>query len=188
MTPSGLPNWPTWVDVFEKLSHLNLSLQGPENTIIDCSSAIAAFDKKLELWWKMADNMTFTAIITFNKCTSELVKSGMKPIILNHLNNIRQRLKFYFGETLKRTDQLIWLVSPFTVTTEEVISTLLPLHLADQLIEVSADIRVKSLFPSISLPEFWSAALPKYSDLAEFALKQLLPLHRHGHARPALVR
>ena len=40
------------VDIFEKLSHLNLSLQGPEKTIIACSSAILAFDKKLELWWK----------------------------------------------------------------------------------------------------------------------------------------
>ena len=79
----------------------------------------------------MADDMTFTAILTLNNCTSELVKSGMKPIILNHLNNIRQRLKFYFGKTLKRTDHLIWLVSPFTVTTEEVISTSLILDLAD---------------------------------------------------------
>ena len=119
----------------------------------------------------MADNMTSTAFPTFNKCTSELVKRRMKLIVLRHLNNIRQRLKFYFGETVKRTDQLIWLVSHFTLTTEVVISTSLPLHLADQLIEVSADIRLKSLFPSISLPEFWSAALPKYSEVAEFALK-----------------
>lgn len=181
-----VPNFqdPVWLaklaylcDIFDKLNSLNLSLQGAEKTIFDTSSSIAAFYKKIDLWWTMASRMEFPTFPIFDSFTKEEMnlRSKVMPIIVTHLANLRKKMKHYFGESLDGSADFQWIVSPFTISSEAINTASLPLPVMEQLLDVSTNIGLKSLFPTVSLADFWSRLLPTYPAAATFAVKLLLP-------------
>lgn len=164
-------------DIFDKLNSLNLSLQGPEKTTVDTSSSIAAFFKKLELWLVMANRMEVQTFATFDSFTKEKIdiRSKVLPIITIHLDNLSKKIKHYFGESLDGSNPFHFIISPFTISIEELNSASIPFSLIEQLLDLSSNIALKVLFPTLSLPHFWCKMLEPYPEVAQYAIKLLLP-------------
>jgi len=51
----------------------------------------------------------------------------------------------------------------------------LPVQQEDQLLDIANDGNLKCIFYTTTLPKFWMKVLPEYPDLAQKALKTLLP-------------
>ena len=114
---------------------------------------------------------------TFNNFTKEEMdlRSKVMPIIVAHLDNLRKKMKHYFGESLDGPNPFHWIVSPFTISTEALNSVFLPLSVVEQLLDISTNIALKALFPTVSLADFWSRLLQTYPAAAQYAIKLLLP-------------
>ena len=142
-------------------------------TIIDTSSKIAAFLSKLEMWEKLINHGESSPFPTFENFTKEdlHLRTEVTPIIETHLTNLKKKLFHYFDN--KTCDQFQWVVSPFTVSAADV--SVHPVAVAEELLDLSSDIALKTSFPTTPLATFWSRLLPQYPTAAAYAVKLLIP-------------
>ncbi len=85
-------------DVFELLNQLNLSLQGPDVSIIRGQEKLASFLEKLTLWKSRVENGNFANFATLDSLELDVQEADtIKDDIVHHLTILQGSFDRYFG-------------------------------------------------------------------------------------------
>lgn len=131
--------------------------------------------KYLEAWksrvsrdcYDMFHNLAATII----EAGEMLDVSSLRKVITEHLTNLIDRFEVYFPREEDPRIGTGWIRNPFIASTAD-----LNVILQDKLLDLSADEGLKMSFQTMtSLASFWIYVKPEYPELAEIALKVLLP-------------
>ncbi|KAF7644373.1 hypothetical protein LDENG_00223080 [Lucifuga dentata] len=87
-----------------------------------------------------------------------------------HLDKLKDEFHSYFPNTAETSTTLNWIRNPFMVQ-----SAIIPVRLQESLADVSTDEGLKVKFSATTLTQFCCDAGREYPDLAEQAIKELLP-------------
>ena len=90
-------------------------------------------------------------------------------IIVYHLSHLQGYFREYYPELVN--SHLNWIRNPFATG----VGIHLDMKSQEELIEISNDGDMKIKFSALPLPEFWIYSRTQYHDLAEKALKYILP-------------
>jgi zinc finger BED domain-containing protein 5/7/8/9 len=162
-------------DIFEHLNTLNTSMQGPQTNLISLCDKVSGFMAKLEIWQRRIaagtiDNLPLLKAFLQLPETVDVNRDGLLVLVLNHLQALSDKFKFYFGDLDVRMH--VWVCDPFIVNVDE-------LHLSvteiDQMIDLSHNTVNKAKHKSVTLVEFWIQMKSEYPDLFDKALRILLP-------------
>ncbi|KAG8231588.1 hypothetical protein J437_LFUL012280, partial [Ladona fulva] len=151
------------VDIFEKLSVLNKSMQEPQMHLLIQKDKVKAFIKKVELW---KSNLQKNKIDMFPHNIE-----ANKNLFVEHLNGLLLQFLNYFGD-LDFT-KFAWIENPF-IDEEDDEFGLTSIE-KEKLIELSCDTTLKHKFQTVSLVQFWLNLHTEYNTLSNKALKVLLP-------------
>ena len=161
-------------DIFEHLNVLNLSLQGNylDLDIFRVEDKIEATIKKFEVWAKRVEKNSFTNFPTlqqFLESSCEKLPEQVKIELSVHVNTLAGRLREYFpAPDLKNN----WIRNPFTSKIEDLNLTE---EEEDQLIDLSSNGTLKTVFNTEKIIEFWLIVQRDQKKLALKALKHLVP-------------
>ncbi|XP_046685685.1 zinc finger MYM-type protein 6-like [Homalodisca vitripennis] len=139
-------------DIFERLNILNKSLQGNNTDIFQLTSKVEAF-KNLMLWEKSLKNGDCSMFSTLNQFLKEndlTLKEEMKTMLTQHLSRVQSYFEDYLPKDEIKAQQ--WVNDPFQTEMPENFSN----EEAEQLIDISTDLSLKSKFQSQCLFEFWN--------------------------------
>lgn len=159
-------------DIFERLNILNKSLQGNETDIFQLTSKVEAFKKKLMLWEKSLKNGDCSMFSTLNQFLKEndlTLKEEMKTMLTQHLSRVQSYFEDYLPKDEIKAQQ--WVNDPFQTEMPENFSN----EEAEQLIDISTDLSLKSKFQSQSLFEFWNGIDNEFPLLSKKALRAVIP-------------
>ena len=133
------------VDIFQHLNNLNRSMQGKNENILTSTDKLSAFQKKITIWKRNYINGNFKMFPSVSKTH---VKE-MMPIIVDHLTNLEEILKFYFPSL--NVDHYNWIRNPFRE-----IPTDAGLILAEEeeLASISSDRGLKIKYDELSFEKF----------------------------------
>lgn len=158
-------------DIFGRLNELNLGLQGRSVTIFNVRDKIEATIKKLNFWSdcvKDNDIGAFPSLQDF-LCENELrLADSVRCDIRKHLGELAAQLCKYFPET---DDHDTWIRNPFSSAN----TCQLPMLERESLIEISTNGSVRIEFGQKTLTDFWISLRAEYPDLANRAIKTLMP-------------
>ena len=93
-----------------------------------------------------------------------------KLLILEHIQELVDNFKKYFGNTSLKFEQLEWVRNPFVACSSD-----LPLALKEELIEVFNSNQLRMQFKTKSLFQFWACVRICHPKLFDEAEKILLP-------------
>ena len=101
----------------------------------------------------------------------ELDVPSLQRVVSEHLAKLVDCFEFYFPKEDDPRKGTVWIRNPFISSKDDLCATL-----EDKLLELAADEGLKMIFGTItSLPSFWIHVSAEYPELAEIALKALLP-------------
>ncbi|XP_055257985.1 zinc finger MYM-type protein 6 isoform X2 [Moschus berezovskii] len=160
-------------DVFSLINELNLSLQGTMTTLFNLYNKIDSLKKKLKTWLKRTQENDYDMFPSFSEfsTSSGLNMSGMASIILEHLEGLSQMLDDCYPPEEDLRSGNLWIINPFTNHQH---SNLTDFE-EEKLAQLSSDLRLQSVFKSMSVTQFWINAKASYPELHEKAMKFLLP-------------
>ncbi|XP_012045295.2 zinc finger MYM-type protein 6 isoform X1 [Ovis aries] len=160
-------------DVFSLINGLNLSLQGTMTTLFNLYNKMDMLKKKLKTWLKRTQENDYDMFPSFSEFSSSsgLNMSGMASIILEHLEGLSQMLNDYYPPEEDLRSGNLWIINPFTNHQN---SNLTDFE-EEKLAQLSSDLRLQSVFKSMSVTQFWINAKAGYPELHEKAMKCLLP-------------
>ncbi|KAF4022008.1 hypothetical protein G4228_013688 [Cervus hanglu yarkandensis] len=160
-------------DIFSLLNGLNLSLQGTMTTLFNLYNKIDMLKKKLKMWLKRTQENDYDMFPSFSEFSSSsgLNMSGMASIILEHLEGLSQMLNDCYPPEDDLRSGNLWIINPFTNHQN---SNLTDFE-EEKLAQLSSDLRLQSVFKSMSVTQFWINAKASYPELHEKAMKFLLP-------------
>ena len=167
-------------DIFEKLNQLNLSLQGKDTHLLQLHDKITAFKRKLQLWKS-------DLLINNKQCDSfPLLKShlnslsgslslqnadecDMKTVMCSHLDALISHFEKYFPDDMENHN---WIRNPFVdnANTPQGFTSLE----AEQFIDLSSDLTLKSIYNPDSLISFWLKAQSEFPLVGCKALRVLV--------------
>ena len=159
-------------DFYGKVNALNLSLQGREIYLIHATSKIEAFARKLTFWKSLVMSGNPECFESLNDFVSSCNYSIdlVKHDIIDHLTAVECGFASYFKTGID-TEKSSWIINPFSINS----TSALPVSLHEELIDLSADISLKTEFQNSSLPQFWIKRATEYPALSLSATKILLP-------------
>ena len=96
-------------DIFEKLNHLNLSLQGENENIITMTCKLKSFEEKLNFWITKAHNSELDMFAGINSLARKI---EILPEIQRTLKNLDDLFGKYFPSL--DTKKYEWVINPFT--------------------------------------------------------------------------
>nr|XP_054606757.1 protein FAM200C-like [Nothobranchius furzeri] len=112
-------------DIFAALNHLNQQMQGGGVNIMEAEENLKAFQKKLPLWKRRAENNNFANFPLLDDCVSKIedvcglgdisVPMELKQTIATHLDELAKPLDGYFPT---RASYPAWVRQPFTFAIE----------------------------------------------------------------------
>ena len=168
-------------DIFAKLNQLNVSLQGKDTHLLQLYDKITAFKRKLQLWK--------TDLLKNNEqCDSfPLLKShlnsrsgnlslqntnecDMKTVMCSHLDALILHFEKYFSEDMEKHN---WIRNPF-VDNATALRDFTSLE-AEQFIDLSSDLTLKSIYNPNSLIAFWVKVRLEFPLVSCKALRVLVP-------------
>nr|XP_020764292.1 zinc finger MYM-type protein 6 isoform X1 [Odocoileus virginianus texanus]XP_020764293.1 zinc finger MYM-type protein 6 isoform X1 [Odocoileus virginianus texanus]XP_020764294.1 zinc finger MYM-type protein 6 isoform X1 [Odocoileus virginianus texanus]XP_020764295.1 zinc finger MYM-type protein 6 isoform X1 [Odocoileus virginianus texanus]XP_020764296.1 zinc finger MYM-type protein 6 isoform X1 [Odocoileus virginianus texanus]XP_020764297.1 zinc finger MYM-type protein 6 isoform X1 [Odocoil len=160
-------------DIFSLINGLNLSLQGTMTTLFNLYNKIDMLKKKLKMWLKRTQENDYDMFPSFSEFSSSsgLNMSGMASIILEHLEGLSQMLNDCYPPEADLRSGNLWIINPFTNHQN---SNLTDFE-EEKLAQLSSDLRLQSVFKSMSVTQFWINAKASYPELHEKAMKFLLP-------------
>ena len=164
------------MDIFGHLNEINTNLQGPKHNTISIIQKMCAFKSKLELWRMRAVEGKIASFSRFAKylADTELSFESLKDVVLQHLGKLNKRFEQYFPEDTVLKESVGWVINPFRCSLQNL--TEKPHWLAEQLIELQADVTAQSEYETLDLETFWMSEPAKAQPLArEEAIKLLLP-------------
>lgn len=158
-------------DIFNRLSDLNLSLQGSTKSPFVVMNKINAMVKKLIMIKVAVSKRNFESLPILERFLLENEIEINFEVINNiscHCQMLVQSFEEYFKEDYS---EYLWIRDPFLESPPESLS------LADKeaLIELSCDSSLQTEFKNIGLCEFWLNRESEYNSLSTKALKFLLP-------------
>ena len=127
-------------NIFSKLNQLNISLQGKETYLLQLHDKITAFKRKLQLW-------KTDLLINNEQCDSF-------PLLKFYLNS--QSGYYIFFEDMEKRN---WIRNPFVDNTNA--SQGFTSVEAEQFMDLSSDLILKSIYNPNSLISFWVMARSK---------------------------
>lgn len=160
-------------DIFNLLNELNLSLQGKMTTVFTLADKVSAFKDKLKLWEQRVNNGVFDMFHTLSETLNDREnEQAFIDLVSSHLRVLLLEFMRYFPMDKDPRVAKKWIRNPFDFKPDE---STLPVQQEGQLLDIANDGNLKCIFYSLTLPTFWMKVLPEYPDLAEKALKTLLP-------------
>jgi hypothetical protein len=160
-------------DIFSRLNQLNSSLQGVSISIFDVQDRVKAMVAKIDWLCAALQLDDFSPFTNVNS----MLESGMimseesKEMILSHLQHIKEQFNNYFVDVFTEIDSFKWIRDPFNTA----YYTSLPAQQHELLIDLSSDSPLKSHFSRLSLINFWVLCRPHYPELADIAIRHLVP-------------
>uniref|UniRef100_A0A3P9HV02 Uncharacterized protein n=1 Tax=Oryzias latipes TaxID=8090 RepID=A0A3P9HV02_ORYLA len=163
-------------DIFSTLNTLNVALQGKTVTIFNVQDKIKTTRLKMELWCGRLDRREFDSFPTladFLLASGEDVDGSTVASFKQHLQDLHSQLGIYFPELDASFD---WIRNPFGDKThiEQFTSKLSPREV-DSLVDIASDGTLKTTFREKGLTDFWLHIQPEHPQLADSALKLLMP-------------
>lgn len=161
-------------DIFAKLNELNTSLQGRDCTILKLYDRVDGFLKKAALWKRYCAQGDFSCFPQFDAFMSseQTQRATIKTTVVGHLVNLIANFKTYFPGIKEKSEQLDWVRNPFTVS--ETNCDPLPVHLREELVDVTSDRGLQNKFETNTLTEFWVIVSREHPELGKQALGHLL--------------
>ncbi len=161
-------------DIFSHLNGLNLALQGAAVNTFNVQNKVEATIRKLALWAKRVDRSNCDS---FENLSDFLTKENMQlPItVTNTVKEHLQGLKTQLREYCPVPDaQCSWIENPFAGHSDETLAALSAKE-QDSLLDLSSDTALKLVFSQKHLINFWLHVASEYPDLADRAVKFLMP-------------
>uniref|UniRef100_A0A671URU5 DUF4371 domain-containing protein n=1 Tax=Sparus aurata TaxID=8175 RepID=A0A671URU5_SPAAU len=163
-------------DVFSALNTLNVVLQGKTVTMFNVQDKIKATRMKMELWCGRLDRGEFDSFPTladFLLTAGEDMDRSTVASFKQHLQDLHSQLGIYFPEL---DTSFEWIRNPFGDKThiEQVSSKLSPREV-DSLVDIASDGTLQTTFREKGLTDFWLHIQPEHPELADSALKLLMP-------------
>uniref|UniRef100_A0A3P9HF94 DUF4371 domain-containing protein n=1 Tax=Oryzias latipes TaxID=8090 RepID=A0A3P9HF94_ORYLA len=163
-------------DIFSTLNTLNVALQGETVTIFNVQDKIKATRLKMELWCGHLDRRefdSFPTLVDFLLAAGEDVDGSTVASFKQHLQDLHSQLGIYFPELDASFD---WIRNPFGDKThiEQCTSKVSPREV-DSLVDIASDRTLKKTFREKGLTDFWLHIQPEHPQLADSALKLLMP-------------
>uniref|UniRef100_A0A803JDR2 HAT C-terminal dimerisation domain-containing protein n=1 Tax=Xenopus tropicalis TaxID=8364 RepID=A0A803JDR2_XENTR len=160
-------------DIFNLLNKLNLS-QGRTTSVFKSADKVAAFKAKLESWGGRVNIGIFDMFQTLAGILKETKPvPSFSQLVKDHLYQLSKQFEHYFPMAKAPRTGKDWIRNPFVNKPGE--STLSVLE-EDQLLDTANDGGLKSIFETTSnLHMFWSRVKVEYPEIANKALKILLP-------------
>ncbi|KAF7646612.1 hypothetical protein LDENG_00184840 [Lucifuga dentata] len=97
-------------------------------------------------------------------------RTAIMKTVDTHLDKLKDEFHSYFPNIEEMSTSLNWIRNPFMVQ-----SASIPVRLRESLADVSTDEGLKMKFSATTLTQFWCEVGREYPDLAEHAIKELLP-------------
>uniref|UniRef100_A0A3P9IWW1 DUF4371 domain-containing protein n=1 Tax=Oryzias latipes TaxID=8090 RepID=A0A3P9IWW1_ORYLA len=171
-----LAKLPYLADIFSTLNTLNVALQGKTVTIFNVQDKIKATRLKMELWRGRLNRREFDSFPTladFLLAAGEDVDGSTVASFKQHLQDLHSQLGIYFPELDASFD---WIRNPFGDKThiEQFTFKLSPREV-DSLVDIASDGTLKTTFREKGLTDFWLHIQPEHPELADSALKLLMP-------------
>lgn len=159
-------------DIFSHLNDLNISIQGPNKTILDASEKLKSFLEKLPLWTRRVESNNFANFTRLEEALlgHQGLPAASKDDILTHLTTLRMSFQNYFGSEELQRDT--WIRNPFLVDLDSIPDEDMT---KDDLIDLRHRELIKSEFCTKDLAEFWCSMMEGYPALAKRALQSILP-------------
>ena len=152
-------------DLFDKLSSLNSSLQGPSANIITATSKLRSLDEKLTLWKTKVLKKVFDSFPALSESTC---KQEIIPQIMNTLSGLQLALQYYFPEFA--VNNCRWVLNAFGNNESSNLSAE-----EEQLTDLRNDPFFQTRFPQKNLDEFWLSASKSYSMIGAKTITIILP-------------
>lgn len=163
-------------DIFSFLNSLNLALQGETVTIFTVQDKIKAARIKMDLWCTRLDRLefdNFPTLADFLLTADEVLGNDTIAAFKEHLRGLHTHLGRYFPEL---DVDLEWIRNPFGDKPQiELVSSKLSARETDSLVDIASDGSLKMAFREKSLTDFWIYIQPEHPELAQSALKILMP-------------
>ena len=163
-------------DIFGHLNEINLSIQGPDITIIDAMERLQAFQAKLPLWKRRLETDNFAnfpmleEVITQNRINNiETLSPSLRGNMCENLDRLQQSFKSYCPDDLNFE---LWIRNPFLADLDAVCDDDLA---KDDLIELRTMQMLRNDFNSKNVTEFWCSLTHAYPRLVKRAMVALLP-------------
>lgn len=129
--------------IFTKFNELNVSRQGRDTTILKLYDRVGTFLKKAELWKTLCADSDFSCFPQFDG-----FRASVKNILNGHLASVISSFKLYFPDVREMSEQLHWVRNPFTASQNN--RGVLPVHLREELLDVSTDRELQTSFENCS--------------------------------------
>ncbi|KAI4822760.1 hypothetical protein KUCAC02_008289 [Chaenocephalus aceratus] len=137
---------------------------------------IKAARLKMELWCVRLDRQEidcFPTLADFLLAADGELDGGTVAGFKEHLQGLHFQLGRYFPELDAGFE---WIRNPFGDKTHiEHVSSKLPPRQVDSLVDIASDGTLRTTFREKSLTDFWVHGQPEHRELADAALKQLMP-------------
>ncbi|XP_054276637.1 zinc finger BED domain-containing protein 5-like [Macrosteles quadrilineatus] len=160
-------------EIFSKLNELNQSLQGNNNTPFRVNDKVSAMKKKLNQGAKEAEEKKISLFPTLESFVDEndiQLSPEFLADIKNHCLSLINSYNLYFPEDL---NEYSWIQNPFAEI--EMAPDNLTAPEKEQLFELNCDSELRQQFSRMMLVDFWVERRVDYGQVADKAVKFLLP-------------
>ena len=155
------------------MTRLNLSLQEKLTTVFKLADKVAAFKAKLELWGRRVNRGIFDIFHTLSVILEETEPDpSFSQLVHDHLSLLLKEFERYFPTTKDPRMAKEWIRDPFVNKAGELSLSVLE---ENQLLDIANDGGLKSMFQTTAVPVFWIKIKAEYPEIAQKALKTLLP-------------
>ena len=159
-------------DIFEKLSKLNVSIQGNNANALELSDKIEAFLRKISLWRvDVSDNSGQEYFPFLNRMLADLSIISLPLVVSNaafeHLNRLETNFKQYFTSDFS---SYAWIRNPFLVS---VVPSMFSAPQKEEFIDLSCNNTLKSKMDRFCI-NFWIEARAEYPVISKAALRVLI--------------
>jgi len=163
-------------DIFGHLNEVNLSIQGPDLTILDVTERLQAFQAKLHLWKRRLETDNFVNFPVLEEVISqtridntEVLSPSLRGNMPENLDSLQQSFKSYCSEDMNFE---LWIWSPFLAYLDAVCDDDLA---KDDLNELRTVQMLRSDFNSKNVAEFWCSLTQVCPRLLKRAMVALIP-------------
>lgn len=159
-------------DIFSYFNEVSLSLQGPNTNIFKVKYKINGSIMKLKFW---ADCILKGNTECFYNLHDILVINNaeldgiVKTYLMQHLSDLQNTFLDYFPAQSENFD---WVQNPFI---EYCDTFQLQMKEREELIDISTDFTLKSIFTASDIFNFWLQIYNQYPELSKRAIKILMP-------------
>lgn len=160
-------------DIFDKLNDLNISMQGRNITIIDCTEKLNAFVQKLELWSVQLRSNNLSSFPQLSGSIEQLTqesKSAVLSVAYTHLDELVKGFKEKFDLKAESFDSVQWIRNPFSYELPNPSN-----QQAEELIDLRCSYDAKNDHRTLDIIAFWIRRKALAPNLFAAAEKYLLP-------------